>query len=298
MRLAFYAFHGYYYKEMENNEIQRLFKLHYAKMYQVARSILCDEQESEDVVSDIFENLLHGQTVLMPDTEERYLLTSVRNQCYKRLRHISSPLGDDGFTEPMDENEDENERLTDINEFVTNHLSSQEQRIFHLRFNDGCSYEEIAVAESISRVAVWKHLSHALNQIRQQFASIVGVIMVSGIALAAIHIVRHHVGGDSKTPPQEMRTPDSSQQPLPSDTAQTDTIQAKPHIFDNVPLDTLLHELADYYHISVVFQREESRQLRLHFEWKHSESLGQVIERLNSFEAVSIVRKSEKLIVE
>lgn len=154
---------------MERQDIQRLFKQHYAKMYRVARTILYDEQESEDVVSDIFERLLHGQTVLMPDTEEHYLLTSVRNRCFKRLRHISIPLDGNSLVEPADDSENEDERLTDIDEIVAGKLSAQEQRIFRQRFNDGCSYEEIAVAESISRVAVWKHLSHALNVIRQQF---------------------------------------------------------------------------------------------------------------------------------
>ena len=154
---------------MEKNVIQRLFKQHYAKMYRVARTILYDGQESEDVVSDIFEILLRGQTVLMPDTEERYLLTSVRNQCFKRLRHISIPLDGIGNAEPVDNASIKNEQLTDIDEFVACHLSEQEQRIFRLRFTDGCSYEEIAAAEGISRVAVWKHLSHALNLIRIHF---------------------------------------------------------------------------------------------------------------------------------
>ena len=154
---------------MEKNVIQRLFKQHYAKMYRVARTILYDEQESEDVVSDIFENLFRGQTVLMPDTEERYLLTSVRNMCLKRLRHTSIPLDGIGYFEPKDDSAVENEQLTDIDEFVACHLSEQEQRIFRLRFTDGCSYEEIAAAEGISRVAVWKHLSHALNLIRNHF---------------------------------------------------------------------------------------------------------------------------------
>ena len=72
---------------MERKEILRLFTQHYAKMYRVARAILYDEQESEDVISDIFERLLHGQKVLSCDTEESYLLISVRNQCFKRLRH-------------------------------------------------------------------------------------------------------------------------------------------------------------------------------------------------------------------
>ena len=154
---------------MERRDIQRLFKQHYAKMYRVARTILYDEQESKDVVSDIFVNLLHGQMVLMPETEERYLLTSVRNQCFKRLRHVSSPLETSGINEPTDDSEVEDERLTDIDEFVAVNLSVQEQRIFYLRFTDGCSYEEIASSEGISKVAIWKHLSHALNLIRNHF---------------------------------------------------------------------------------------------------------------------------------
>lgn len=154
---------------MEKNVIQRLFKQHYAKMYRVARTILYDEQESEDVVCDIFESLLRGRTILTADTEERYLLTSVRNMCLKRLRHSSTSLDGKGYIEPTDDSEMEDERLTDIDEFVARHLTEQEQRIFRLRFTDGCSYEEIAAAEGISRVAVWKHLSHALNLIRNHF---------------------------------------------------------------------------------------------------------------------------------
>lgn len=142
---------------------------YYAKMYRVARTILYDEQESEDVVSDIFESLLQGQTVLMPETEERYLLTSVRNRCLKRLRHASDPIGENGYTEPADDSGIEDERLADIDEFVASHLSAQEQRIFRLRFAEGCGYHEIATAEGISRVAVWRHLSHALNLIRNHF---------------------------------------------------------------------------------------------------------------------------------
>ena len=158
---------------MEKSVIQRLFRQHYAKMYRVARTILYDEQESEDVVSDIFESLLHGQTVLLPDTEERYLLTSVRNQCFKRLRHEDVKLHTKErlMTEQISDGDSEDERLTDIDEFVASHLSEQEQRIFRLRFSDGCSYEEIAATEGISRVAVWKHLSHALDLIRNHFNS-------------------------------------------------------------------------------------------------------------------------------
>lgn len=152
---------------MERETVQQLFRQHYAKMQRVARTLLYDVQESEDVVSDIFEQLLHGRITLIPGAEERYLLTSVRNRCLKRLRHIdiirSAAAG------LCDEGKAEDERLTDIVEFVVARLSLQEQRIFRLRFTEGYTYEEIALAEGISKVAVWKHLSHTINAIKKQF---------------------------------------------------------------------------------------------------------------------------------
>ena len=156
---------------IESIEIQRLFKQHYAKMYRVARTILYDGKECVDVISDIFENILHGHIVLLPDKEEGYLLKSVRNQCYKRLRHeeVKLQINKQLMTEQFSDADSENEQLTEIVEFVACHLSAQEQRIFRLRFNDGYSYEEIATCEGIGRVAVWKHLSHALNLIRNHF---------------------------------------------------------------------------------------------------------------------------------
>ena len=153
---------------MERQMIQQLFMQHYAKMLRAARTILYDEQESQDVVSDIFTSLLHGHVALMPETAENYLLRSVRNRCLKRLRHTSVPVAASSYAVPMDDSE-EDERLADIDEFIASHLSAQEQRIFRCRFSDGLSYEEIAAAEGISRVAVWKHLSHALNEIRNHF---------------------------------------------------------------------------------------------------------------------------------
>lgn len=158
---------------MANEEVKKLFIKYYAKMYRVARSILYDEQESKDVVSDIFERLLHGHTMLLPETAERYLLTSVRNQCIKRLNHndIKRKFADNSTTYEDSDNDDEDNRINEIVEFATNNLTEQQLRIFNLRFTEGCSYEEISSAEGISKVTVWKHLSHLLNIIRNNFNS-------------------------------------------------------------------------------------------------------------------------------
>ena len=156
---------------MEKMYIQQLFRQNYGKMMRVARSILFDEEESKDVVSDIFANLLHGNNVLSVQTEECYLLTSVRNQCLKRLRHeeVKRRMAENTTTLQTSYEESDDERLSEIDEFVERHLTEQERRIFQLRFSYGFKYEEIAEEEGISRVAVWKHLSHALNQIKNHF---------------------------------------------------------------------------------------------------------------------------------
>ena len=153
---------------MEREAVKQLFMQHYAKMHRVARTLLYDEQESEDVVSDIFESLLSGETTLVPGTEERYLMTSVRNRCLKRLRHVA--IVREYKQQTIDcSQETEDERMTDIVEFVIGHLSEREQRIFNLRFTEGYSYEDIASAEGISKVAVWKHLSHVITEIKKRF---------------------------------------------------------------------------------------------------------------------------------
>lgn len=75
---------------MEKKEISTLFRQYYGRMYGMAVSILYDEQESKDVISDIFERLLESDIVLLPDTIEHYLLTSVRNSCLKRISQKSN----------------------------------------------------------------------------------------------------------------------------------------------------------------------------------------------------------------
>lgn len=153
---------------MEREAVKRLFMQHYARMQRVARTLLYDVQESEDVCQDIFESLLRGETVLVPGTEERYLMTSVRNRCLKRLRH-ENVLQDYRQRTTDNSQESEDDRMSDIVEFATSHLSEREQRIFNLRFTEGYSYEEIAAAEGISKVAVWKRLSHAITEVKKHF---------------------------------------------------------------------------------------------------------------------------------
>ena len=107
-------------------------------MLRVARTILYDEQESKDVVSDIFESLLRGGTMLKHDTEERYLLTSVRNQCLKHIRYQETKLRmETPSTEQLSDAEDENERIIGIVEFVVSHLTEPNYKSEKISFFAG-----------------------------------------------------------------------------------------------------------------------------------------------------------------
>ena len=132
-------------------------------------------------------------------------------------------------------------------------------------------------------------------------ASIIGILFTAGVAFAAIHIVRHFVGEDVKSPTQEVRISNSSQPSpaLPTDTVKTDTTaNAKPIVFDNVALDKMLPQIASYYNKEVEFQNEEARSLRFYFVWKQDETLDVVLHRLNLFESITVELKSDKIVVE
>ena len=126
-------------------------------------------------------------------------------------------------------------------------------------------------------------------------ASFIGILLLSGLTLAAVHLWRPSSVPSREGVESSVRCEDVSTQPLPSLTRGT---EGEAITFDNVPLDTMLLEIASYYHVVVGFQRDEARQLRFHFVWKRSESLDRVLERLNHFEAIHIKRDGKRIIVE
>ena len=158
---------------MDNKDIEALFRQYYNRMYRMAVSILYDEQESKDVVSDIFGRLLVSDVKLLSGTVQHYLLMSVRNSCLKRIaqKTIRQRIAQHYVSEQQlaETPENDEQRLERMIEFAKTHLTPRERRIFKMRFLGGMKYEEIGEELGISRVAVWKHLSRITTIIREQF---------------------------------------------------------------------------------------------------------------------------------
>ena len=128
-------------------------------------------------------------------------------------------------------------------------------------------------------------------------ASFIGLLLASGIAFAAIQVVRNISTPKPQQPTTEQTTDINPVAPLPADTVQTDTIPVEPYIFNNVPLDSMLTTIAVAHNMQVEFENESARELRFHFVWKREDSLSRVVEKLNTFEAVNISIEDKTLVV-
>ena len=128
-------------------------------------------------------------------------------------------------------------------------------------------------------------------------ASFIGVLLASGIAFAAIQVVRNVNTPKPQIASTEQATGIKPVTSLPADTVKADTIAAAPYIFNNVPLDSMLTVIAAVHGVGVEFENDAARQLRFHFVWKREDSLSRVVEKLNTFEAVTIGMEGEKLLV-
>lgn len=128
-------------------------------------------------------------------------------------------------------------------------------------------------------------------------ASFIGVLLASGIAFAAIQVVRNISTPKPQQPTTEQATVTKPVTSLPADTVKADTITTEPYIFNNVPLDSMLTAIAAAHGVGVEFENDAARQLRFHFVWKREDSLSRVVEKLNTFEAVNIGIEDKTLVV-
>ena len=153
---------------MNKDRIEQLFRQHYAQMTRLAMTLLYDEEESRDVVSEVFATLL--KTDIAPKNIESYLLMSVRNRCLNLIEHKSVRAKfEQAYTIEMksQSRSDDEDQLKQLMAYAEQHLSPKTLRVFRMRHLQGMKYQEIADQLGISRVMVYKYLSQAMETIRE-----------------------------------------------------------------------------------------------------------------------------------
>ena len=153
-------------------KLEKLFRLHYRQMYRLATMLLHDDAESKDIVHDVFAQLLASSTELHEDTTAALLRTSVRNRCLNviRGRKIQERvqrlylLDLNTTIIPADLFREETKALTEGISLLAPPVCRE---VVELHFRDGLTFREIAVRLGVSETTVYKHLRHALQQLRE-----------------------------------------------------------------------------------------------------------------------------------
>ena len=158
-------------------QVERLFKLHYRAMYRLASILLHDDDESKDIVHDVFARLLAQQVELQEDTAQSYLLLSVRNRCMNVIRNRKIHEQVHQYLLPVNEVEQASPENLDheiemlkvgINELFPPIC----REVIRLHFTEGVSFREIAVRLNVSETTIYKHLRNALDQLRQTLKNV------------------------------------------------------------------------------------------------------------------------------
>lgn len=153
------------------NDIEQLFKAHYARMYRVATALLHDDDLARDIVHDVFASLLDGHIRL--HVSGGYLLNAVRNRSLNHIRdcEIHQRIANRYF---LDNEEYDSEKWPDdetiarIYSLIRNDIPTQAKRVIELRFSESMPFARIAAVMGISETAVYRHLSNALKVIRKK----------------------------------------------------------------------------------------------------------------------------------
>ena len=151
----------------------------------------------------------------------------------------------------------------------------------------------------------WKEFSNGSYRNRMKIAaSIVGIIFLSGVALAAVQNGWLNFSTSDKVVDNKAMT----EQIVPSNTLANDSLKAittepkdsldmKPVVFDDAELGTVLMQMADFYHVKVEYMNVNTQHVRLFFNWNKTKTLEQNLELLNAFDRIQIEYADGTLIV-
>ncbi len=167
---------------MAKKELEMIFRRNYSEMIHLARVLLGDDGEAEDVVQDIFLRIAdsdilrpEGLSVArIPPKNDSYLLIAVRNACLNRIRQMQLhervknllPIEDETDLQAIDR---QLEQLEDISAFVDEQLEEPHRSIFHLRFDEDLTIAEIARRLGLNPNTAYKYLAQSIQKISNHF---------------------------------------------------------------------------------------------------------------------------------
>ena len=144
-----------------------------------------------------------------------------------------------------------------------------------------------------------EHFGGEQRKVRPPFLKIaalfIGVLMLSGITYAAVHIISS--SQETQRPKTEAIVNTKTQKASYEQAGQDSTLQ-KSIVYEDAELVTILDDIATYYEVEPVYKKETSKHIRFYFTWDKKQSLDTIIDTFNKFERIHITRYDKILIVE
>ncbi len=139
----------------------------------------------------------------------------------------------------------------------------------------------------------------------RKVAAVAAVLVVSGFAFAAIHLIVLSRQTSDKNNTELMTAGKDSvleisfnQKANIEEKADSASIAKLPLVYENAELQNILTHIAEHFHLKVTYQNESVRHIRLFLQLKEDMSLDEIITLMNHFEKVNIRHEGQTLIVE
>ena len=153
-------------------------------------------------------------------------------------------------------------------------------------------------------VAKHPHAGNSSRPIWRRVAAVAAVIVIA----ASIVVAAVHTRGFGLLPQRQSSDNSTQQTPVSVTSVTSDVTENQEviptltdneaHLYDDISLEQIIDDMTAKYNIQEVeWRSEEAKSLRLYYRWEPSYSLDKVVDMLNSFQAFTIQRTGNKLII-
>lgn len=153
-------------------------------------------------------------------------------------------------------------------------------------------------------VAKHPHAGNSSRPIWRRVAAVAAVIVIAAsIVVAAVHtrgfgLLQERQSSDDSTQQTPVTATDVTSDVTESQEVIPTLTDNEAHLYDDISLEQIIDDMTAKYNIQEVeWRSEEAKSLRLYYRWEPSYSLDKVVDMLNSFQAFTIQRAGNKLII-
>lgn len=159
-----------------NTEFDEIFKLYYSQLFSYALQMINDQEECHDIVSSAYEYIWANFKKIKKESVKTYLYTIVKSKCINYLRHQNKHEEYIEFCQKLNEEtceEDEkqieyNNQIEHINNALEK-LTPHTRQILEACYIERKKYNEVAIELNISTNTVKKHITKAMQLLREEF---------------------------------------------------------------------------------------------------------------------------------